>query len=98
MKLSKHIHIKTILVIVLLFVGSFSTYATGGEEKEGAVNPGEAKTEVNAGGETDSLKVMVDGSHNQNPLIKQDSLNESVLSFNFIQYIIQRFKFSEEVY
>lgn len=60
----------------------------------------------------DSLKVVVD--ENQFPVanklkgvvykperyLEQDTLDESgsVVSFNFIQYIIQNFKFSEEVY
>lgn len=58
----------------------------------------------------DSLKLMnsefstqptyPDYSNYKDDHIQADSLDESgsVLSFNFIQYIIQRFKFSEEIY
>lgn len=109
-----HIIKKIVLVQTFLILFSISGFAsnTGDTEKKGVEKKPEKSEKVNPDKEVpDSLNLLPTKSisrstaspntyYKPEQFLEQDSLNQSgsVESFNFIQYIIENFKFSDDVF
>lgn len=100
------------LTLVLLLVGTIATAGTGEKTNKTDKDPGnkteKSNTTDESGDKRDSVGIaksnvgtsILTGYHTSYKSIEADSIQNSneVLSFNFIQYMIQRFKFSDGSY
>ena len=100
----------TSLLVLVINVGGFATdLKTGDENVEKPKN--EKKVNDPANDKVDSVKIaesnksaaktsILSATYNPELYLKQDTVSDSgsVITFNYIQYIVQNFKFAQEMY